>query len=268
MLYRALTLVGVFTLASNLAHADLMWGNQADFGPHHLQEIDTTNGNVTKDFTLSGNGRGVVQVGNVLYVTTADSNVVEQIDATTGADLGAAFSVAGTTGLATMAYDGTNFWIGDYSGTNHAYYYTPTGTLLKTISLADCSGFCDGLEFFNGKLISNEGDNQSPGIYDVYDTDGNLLTHSLISTSGHGSGTGIAFNGTDFFVSDLMSISVYDINGTFIRSFTPNGTNPFGFEDLSFNYSVVLTPEPASTFMVLGGVALIALLRNRSKRSA
>ena len=79
-----------------------------------------------------------------------------------------AFTVGGATGLSTMAYDGTDFWIGDYSGTNHAYHYTPGGTLLSTVSLSNCDGFCDGLEFFlqggQPRLISNRGDTESPGI--------------------------------------------------------------------------------------------------------
>src|SRR5215469_1654408 len=49
------------------------------------------------------------------------------------------------------------------AGTNKAFYYTPTGTLLATIALANCTGFCDGLEFFNGKLISNRGDASTTG---------------------------------------------------------------------------------------------------------
>ncbi len=81
-----------------------------------------------------------------------------------------------------MAFDGTNFWIGDYSGTNHAYLYSPTGTLLKTISLSNCTGDCDGLEYvvLNGqsRLIENRGDAVGP--YDLYDTNGNLIQADFI----------------------------------------------------------------------------------------
>jgi sugar lactone lactonase YvrE len=100
------------------------------------------------------NGRGIVNVGNILYYTDANDNHVYAYNFATHTDLGTAFTVAAASALSTIAYDGTNFWIGDYSGTNHAYLYTPTGTLLKTISLANCTGHCDGLEFFNGTLIS------------------------------------------------------------------------------------------------------------------
>ena len=86
-----------------------------------------------------------------------------------GTDLGPAFTVAGATAQSTMAYDGNNFWIGDYSGTNQAFLYSPSGTLIKTVSLANCTSFCDGLEYAilggQARLISNRGDATGP--YDV-----------------------------------------------------------------------------------------------------
>ena len=122
--------------------------------------------------TVSFNGRGVVQVGDVVYHTSADTNGVYGCSFVTNTDLGTIFTVSGSTGLSTIAYDGHNFWIGEYSGTNQAYNYTPTGTLLKTISLGNCTGHCDGLEYVNGDLISNRADEPNPRIYDVYDTNG------------------------------------------------------------------------------------------------
>jgi hypothetical protein len=228
--------------------------------------MDPATGTVSKTITnLSGqNGRGVVVVGNTLYYTTASSPSVYSYTLSTGVDNGPLFTVAGSSALSTMAFDGSNFWIGDYSGTNHAYLYSPTGSLLKTISLADCSGFCDGLEYFidsngNARLISNEGDGETPGVYDVYDTNGNLITHNFINT-GTVSGTGIAYDGKDFFVSNIYqgTLSLYDNNGAFVRTENVSGSSPL-IEDLSADYSVVLptsgAPEPAS--VVLFGTGLL-----------
>ena len=260
--------------------AGTLYGNNATFGSPYIYVMDSATGAISNTITnLSGdNGRGVVVVGDTLYYTTATTNSVFSYTLSTSTDNGALFTVAAASALSTMAYDGTDFWIGDYSGTNQAYLYSPTGTLLKTISLGDCTGFCDGLEYFvdgsgNARLIENEGDGETPGVYDVYDTSGNLITHDFINT-GNASGTGIAYDGTDFYVSNIFegTISVYDNTGAFIRTETLTGF-PGDFaplvEDLSADYAVVLgnppTPEPA-TFATFGaGLLGLCLAVKRRK---
>ncbi|MFS8084257.1 MAG: IPTL-CTERM sorting domain-containing protein, partial [Acidobacteriota bacterium] len=145
---------------------------------------------------------------------------------------------------------GTNFWIGDYTGTNKAYYVSPGGVLLKTITLANCTGYCDGLEFFQGKLISNRVDGccgGSPVLYDVYDTNGALLTAGFLSVPNLS--TGIAFDGTNFYTSDINNQKLQVYNGTtgaFVKTVTITGmTLANQIEDLSADYSIVLGPPPA-----------------------
>src|SRR5450755_2108904 len=240
--------------ASFTANAEVIYVNQADFGPHHLQARDATTGAIILDFSLPGNGRGVVKVGNILYVTTANSNNVDEYDATTGTFIATAFSVAGATGLSTLAYDGTNFYIGDYSGTNNVYYYSTTGTLLQTIPLSLCADHCDGLEYFNtgagGRLISNRGDAAPGGVYDVYDTNGTLLTPAFITTGDFS--TGIAFDGTDFYVSNIFTrtLGVYNTSGVLQRTVDVSAVNAGLIEDMSFDYTVVLAPSSNDVFQV------------------
>src|ERR1700680_3170104 len=119
-------------LLGSAAHAatNFIYGNSATGGnPQNLYEMDPNTGTVVKTCTMNkGNGRGIVVVGTSVYYTVANSNSVFKTDITTCADMGVAFSVVGAAGLSTMAYDGTNFWIGDYSGTNQAYNISPSGT--------------------------------------------------------------------------------------------------------------------------------------------
>jgi DNA-binding beta-propeller fold protein YncE len=225
--------VAAFLVSASLA-ASTIWKNEAS--SNRIEAIDSNTGTVLKSFTPGkGNGRGIVVVGNTVYYTVAGSNQVFKLDATTGADLGIAFSIAGASGLSAISYDGTNFYIADYSGTKNAYLVSPSGTLIKTIVLSLCSSFCDGLEFFNGKLISNRGDNLSPGTYDIYDLNGGVITPSFIIDN-HGVGSrGVAFDGTNFIVASGTLISTYSgANGAFISSI-PASTGLI--EDVSFDFA-------------------------------
>ncbi len=262
-------------LSVSSAQAGTIWGNNA--GSYGISKFDSTTGAQDFNFYPGGNGRGVVQVGNTLYTTRAGSGNVFKSDATTGASLGVAFSVAGSSGLQAIAYDGTDFWIGDYSGTNEAYKYSSTGTLLNTVSLANAAGYYDGLEYFNDKLIANRFDGGYGGTqhYDIYSaTDGALLTADFINTSGHGNGTGIAFDGTNFFVSDIFNnqLSIWDgMDGHFIDYLVLEGSNG-AIEDLSVDYAkrddTSGTPIPEPGTMLLMGTGLAGLMVARRKKKA
>ena len=271
--------VAAFVSTGSAAYAGsvtTIWGNSASYGAPILQEWDLS-GNLLDTITApnGSNGRGVVQVGDVLYYTSASTNGVYAYNFVTSTDLGTVFTVPGASGLATMAYDGTNFYIGDYSGTNNVYQYSPTGTLLATISLSKCTSFCDGLEYANGHLVSNRYDGGDGGAntYDVYSLTGTLLTSAFITGHNTAGNTGIAFDGTYYYVSNIFNatISVYDSSGNWLHDITlQTGGFPTLVEDLSVNYSAVLnqTPIPAALPLFASGLGVMGFLAPRRKRKA
>src|ERR1700694_2326242 len=239
--------VAMLTITGSSHAATFIYANSASSpSTQRLYKIDATTGAVVNTCLLKkGNGRGIVVISNLAYYTVADSNNVFKADINTCQDFGVAFSVFGAMGLSTMAFDGTNFCIGDYSGTKKAYYYSPTGTLITTVSLANCTASCDGLEFFNGKLISNRGDGLQP--YDIYGTSGTLLNPAFITASF--TATGIAFDGTNFFVSDIFGQKLQVYNGTtgvLVKTITITGMVQGAnyIEDLSADYSLRPDTQP------------------------
>ncbi len=218
------------------AQQSLIYANSA--GTRGIDVIDAASGAIIRTCVHNkGNGRGIVVVGNDGYLTVSGSGTVWKLNINTCADLGVAFDT-GLPGIATIAYDGTNFWVNEYNSPgNGAFLYSPTGTLLKSITLSKCVNNCDGVEYFEGKLISNRGDAALP-IYDIYDLDGVLLTEGFINDPQGGSTTGIAYDGVNFWVSDIFlnRLRIYDgVTGNFIEFVDITGGNTL-IEDLSVDY--------------------------------
>jgi len=240
------------------AGATTLWTNSAGGSPLLLQQWDLTSGTVIRTVNAinGSNGRGIVQVGNYLYYTSATTNKVFKYDLTSNTEMGPIITVAGATGLSTMAYDGTYFYLGDYSGTNKVYKYSLGGVLQATILLNSCVGSCDGLEYANGSLISNRGDANST--YDKYSLAGGVpTTASFITDTGHNT-TGIAFDGTNYFVSRLNTndLLVYDSSGVYQHSITLIGSSR-QIEDISVDYQAVLGRGMLKICKVAGpGVAI------------
>lgn len=278
-----LTIIASLAFAGS-GQAMVIYTNNA--GTPYVQSFDTTDGSQISSFTGSGiNGRGVVTVGDIVYTTDANSGFIGKFDRTTGASLGgftAHFSSGvNLGGMSTIGFDGDNFWTSDYTGSNNAYYLDgTTGEVIKTITLERSEGFYDGLEFFDGKLIANRFDGGFTGgnQYSVYDTDGNLLIADFIDTTGFGNGTGIAYDGANFYISDIFNrrATIWSgLDGSYIDALDLIGTANV-IEDLSFDYEARddtcrvncnhAVPEPVS--LALFGLGLIGLTAVRRHRQA
>jgi hypothetical protein len=271
-------------MAAAPAHAALLWGNNAGFGPDVINAFDPGTGALVHTYSnISGNGRGIVVVNDIVYYTVVGDGVIHEMDANTGLALPGSINT-GQSSLSTISFDGTNFWLADYSGTNQAYLVSQTGALLKTIHLANATGNTDGLEYFNGKLIANRGDAES--IYDIYDLDGNVLTANFIA-SGQSS-TGIAFDGTNFYTSNVFgnSYSIWNgLTGAFIKTTVEQPGSGYLIEDLSFDFAGRVdtcggvgqpvcngggtpVPEPLTLSLFSVGLIGVAALRRRGKKNS
>lgn len=271
----AMGAVALFAGAGTAAAQNTIWGNDAQgFQPATIHKMDKTTGAELATFHgAEGNGRGIVVVGNTVYYTMTNDPIIHMMDATTGNDLGGITTTVSS--MSTIAWDGSHFWTSDYAGTNRAFEIDPgTGNVIKTISLANAQNNMDGMEWFNGKLISNRCDGCN--VYDIYDLDGNVLQSAFI-TDPLGQSTGIAFDGTNFWTSDIFhnSISEFDgSTGAFILTRSLTGSHLI--EDLSVDYSQRIdtggggnvTPEPVSSALIGTGLGLMAFVRKRRSRKA
>lgn len=255
------------------ANATTIYGNSAGSAQIHI--IDSTTGIETTRYNRNpnGNGRGMVVVGDTIYYTNTNDAHIYEMDLNTGITTGSILTQNAS--MSTIAWDGSTFWTSDYSGTNRAFQIDPiTGNNIKTINLSLAGSNMDGMEYFNGKLIANRGDTVGP--YDIYDLDGNVIQANFITpvfTS-----TGIAFDGTDFWVSNIFnsSISRYDgITGAFKETVNLTSTNgSFLIEDLSVDYAQRQdtggggrNPVPEPGTMLLLGLGLLAMAGSQRKKS-
>lgn len=278
--------------AQSMLADEFVWGNSASAGNVRLEEFDATTGTlvpgqqflVPNATAVNDNGRGVALLGNTIYYTTANSGNIYITNSVTHADLGVLVDT-GFPGIANVSTDGKFIYASSYQTSSGVVNkYDTSGNLVGTVTVGTGFGR-DGFEVENNPnidggaltFISNRGDAQGP--YDVYDSAGNLLISAFIDPTKDGfsaATTGIAYDGTNYFVSDIFNnrLLEYSGTGTFIKSIDLSGIpSPFGgreLEDLSALGNTTInppptTPEPASIVMLGAAVSLLAWKVRRRK---
>lgn len=294
----ALAAVGCLIVSSMPAHASVVWGNNASFGNVNLEAFDTATGLLVpgQQFLVpnltarNDNGRGVALLGDTIYYTTASSGNIYVTNAVSHADLGILVNT-GFPGIANVATDGIFIYANSYqSSTGVINKYDTSGNLVGTVIVGAGFNGRDGFEVQNNPnilggattFISNRGDADSP--YDVYDGAGNLILSAFIDPTtvpgGFGNAqTGIAYDGTNYFVSQIFGNALLEFSGTgvFIGKIDLSGNpNPFTgrlLEDLSAVGNTITNPptpggvpEPATlTLLGIGGALLAGFGWRRRK---
>jgi uncharacterized protein (TIGR03437 family) len=227
-----------FAVANTAGAATTVWAFNASFGNPHIQAYDLATGNAVADFeapnkdALRGraNGRGIAVVATpnatTIYYTLADTPNVYKADAATHADLGIAFTTPLTPGINSLAWDGASFWMVASQPTNQnalvdgkVYKYSPTGQLLQTLVLplpVNTNFVRNGIEVTASGIVANQG--SVP--YDIFDFSGNLIHPAFITATFRT--TGIAFDGVDYIVADVINQRLAIFNGDGIwQKFVP-----------------------------------------------
>ncbi len=122
--------LGVALLAvGGTAQAGLMWGNNAR--TPYIQGYNSATGALAHEFLspYSGNGRGVVQVGNILYYTLVSDRNIYRMSAIEGSDLGSPITTT-VLSMSTIGWDGRAFWTSGYTGKKK----TPIGSTRRPAS--------------------------------------------------------------------------------------------------------------------------------------
>ncbi len=276
-------------LDGGVARADtILWANDGRGSPGPtLDEWDVNvaagTGTLVNSFAVpdpaaqGGGPGGIAILGSAIYYGASNSGDVFKTDAS-GANLGVAFAT-GLPGISAITTDGNFLYLaatGNSALTENVYQYTLGGSLVNTVTLPPTaiggpfSVGRTGLEILSdGSFVANQGNDEGP--YNRYAGNGSLLTTEILAGTDDFGFSGVAFDGTNFFVANVEDVPsifrAFDASGNLIKEISltgcPGPNQLCLFADLAVA-AVPAIPEPSAlSLMAAGLLGLIIGARRR-----
>ena len=239
-----------------------------------IQRLNGDTGAVVDSFAVpfgSGSAASIAFVGNTGYYTLLGDTNIYKVDMTTHLYGGIAFNIGATAGFTNGITTDANghLWFAD-GGAGALKEFTTAGAAVSTHAFPDAAfAYRDGSVVFNGQVVANRGDQTGP--YDKYNIpagNGALTYIAKPFITALGGNNGIAFNGTNFYISNEQThiVSKYDVNGTFVsQANLPAGSR---YENWTFASQDInpAIPEPETYALMLAGLAVLGAVARRRKQ--